>query len=961
MKRLFSTLAFLYVLTLSASAVLAEDKLPVIAAEDPKLGRPVEFERDVYPILDAKCVACHNVAVDESKLVLEDVEGILKGGKRGPAVIAKKPEESLMFAMASRTKGPAMPPQPNSVEAPALTPRELGIIKQWILEGAQAGSGGAKMVINWSPVPSNIHSSYSLALSPHARLAAVGRANRIDVYDLATQEIIGKLNDPLLATLKRNDQPLYPNGAAHQDFVHSLAFHPSGNLLASGGYRVIKLWERPQNALHWASAPTSGEVTVMAISADKKLTAAGTNDHKVYLFDNATGKVVREFAGAAGPVTGLAFSPDGTQLLGGGHDKKVIAWKVADGAVAAELVTPVEIESLTLNKDGNRLITGHRDNMARVWELPGVAKPAEGETEIKPLAELKGHSQPVTRLLAYPTDANQCVSASTDGTARLWRLDNGQNVRSVTHGAAVNDVAISADATLLLTAGTDGVARTWLTSNGQKKTEVKGQIATHRDLVIKTEAVSVAKQKVAVADAAVKADEKSVTERTEALKKAKEALTAAEKKLKEEQDKVKPLQEAYDKAKAEFDAKTDDKALEKKFKDAETALNKQKDEVKKAEEAHKVADNSVKLSDQSLKNSQASLEERKKTHEATVQHQTAADAELKTATDADNASVKPLFSAAFSPDGKVFAVGREDGIVTTWKTEDGSALDTYQKAAAPITTLEYASADSLISGGKEKLLNNWNLKPEWKLIARLGPPADKPLEVADSVLEDRIVSLAFSPDGTLLASGGGEPSRNGELILWNVADKTLKQKIEEAHSDTVLGVEFSYDNKFLLSGAADKFAKIFSVETGELVRAYEGHTHHVMDVSMKKDGSELVTAGADNAIKVWNTETGEQKRTISNYAKQVTSIEYQGDTDNVLSCGGDKTVRFHRTANGQQVRTYGGPTEYQYVSAISRDGTLVLSAGDDGILFLWNGTNGQALGKLEPPATAETQPVSAEK
>ena len=49
-----------------------------------RLGRPVDFEKDIQPILDEKCVACHNVAIAESKLILEDVPAILKGGKRGP-------------------------------------------------------------------------------------------------------------------------------------------------------------------------------------------------------------------------------------------------------------------------------------------------------------------------------------------------------------------------------------------------------------------------------------------------------------------------------------------------------------------------------------------------------------------------------------------------------------------------------------------------------------------------------------------------------------------------------------------------------------------------------------------------------------------------------------------------------------------------------------------------------------
>ena len=959
MTRVFTLLsAILLSSLLSASA---EDKLPAIIPEDPKLGRPVDFERDVYPILDAKCVACHNVAVDESKLVLEDVEGILKGGKRGPSVIAKKPDESWLFKMAARIDGPAMPPQPNSVEAPPLSPKELGIIRQWIIEGAAAGSGAAKMVINWGPVPTKIQSSYSLALSPQSRLAAVARANQIHVYDIASQKQINQLTDSALAGLKFNDQPLYPKGAAHQDFVHALAFHPSGKMLASSGYRVIKLWEQPQNVRLWESPALSGEITASAISSDHKLIASGLSDGKILLIDAATGKTLREFSGLTATVTGVAFNLDGSQIVAGSHDKKTIAWNVADAAVVGEIVTPVEIESLTINKDGNRLVTGHRDNIIRVWELPGVAKPKEGETDIKPLAELKGHSQPITTLVAHPTDANQCLSAGADNTARLWRLDNGQILRTFTHNAPVHDTDISPDGTQVVTAGQDGFARVWRADNGQKITEVSGDLTAFHAQVLKAEAASVAKQKVAIADAAVKADEKSVTERTEALKKASEAVTEVDKKLKEAQDKVPPTQEVVNKAKAEFEAKKDDKALEKKLKDAETALTKVQDELKKAEEAKKVADNAVKLSGQSLKKSQASLEERKKTFEAATQQQTSADNESKVASETLKASVKPLRSVAFSPDGKSFATGTESGHWTTWNSADGQGIDTFQRSQSPVTSLTFVSESTVLSAGKDKQLAIWNTQPDWQLVARLGPPKDKPLDVADSVLEDRIVSLDFSPDGKWLASGGGEPSRSGELILWDITNRAVKQKIEEAHSDTVLGVEFSHDGQFLVSGSADKFAKMFSVATGQLVRAYEGHTHHVMDVTIKKDNSELSTAGADNAIKIWNAETGEQIRTISNYSKQVTAIQYEGDKDNILSCGGDKTVRYHRTSNGQNFRNFGGSTDYQYASAVSRDGKLVLAAGNDGILRLWNGTNGQAIATLEPPKAEETQPVSTQK
>src|SRR5580698_4425398 len=71
-----------------------------IAAAAVKLGRPVDFEKDVAPILEANCLACHNSAISESKLSVETADSIRKGGKRGPAVTPKSPTTSLLFQVA---------------------------------------------------------------------------------------------------------------------------------------------------------------------------------------------------------------------------------------------------------------------------------------------------------------------------------------------------------------------------------------------------------------------------------------------------------------------------------------------------------------------------------------------------------------------------------------------------------------------------------------------------------------------------------------------------------------------------------------------------------------------------------------------------------------------------------------------------------------------------------------------
>ncbi|MDA1229839.1 MAG: hypothetical protein O2856_03610, partial [Planctomycetota bacterium] len=145
-------------LSITAMAVLLgctttiADEFKPITPEEISLGRPVEFERDVYPILESNCIACHNVTVSEGELILENIAAILKGGSSGPAVIPEKPDDSLIFKLTRRGEDPVMPPTPNDRQAKELTPHQLGILRQWILEGAQAGAATSAKVMNWQPI-----------------------------------------------------------------------------------------------------------------------------------------------------------------------------------------------------------------------------------------------------------------------------------------------------------------------------------------------------------------------------------------------------------------------------------------------------------------------------------------------------------------------------------------------------------------------------------------------------------------------------------------------------------------------------------------------------------------------------------------------------------------------------------------------------------------------------------------
>lgn len=204
----------------------------------------------------------------------------------------------------------------------------------------------------------------------------------------------------------------------------------------------------------------------------------------------------------------------------------------------------------------------------------------------------------------------------------------------------------------------------------------------------------------------------------------------------------------------------------------------------------------------------------------------------------------------------------------------------------------------------------------------------------------RVGVLAWSPDGKLLATGSGDPSRRGKLKLWDADAGRLAKNIVDAHSDSVLGLEFSPDGQYLASAAADRFMKIFRVTDDALVRTFEGHTHHVLDVSWSADNQALATAGADQVIKLWDFRSRELKTTIADFGKKVTSVSFVGVDEELLSASGDARMLF----KGQDLSSV---RDFFHAAAASWDGDFIVAGGHEGRFYIWEGEDGRLLHSLE--------------
>ena len=915
--------------------VLADEERP-IEAEVVQLGHPVEFERDIYPILEANCIACHNQALSESDLILEDSKAIMKGGSAGPSVVAGKPEESLLFNVAARIEEPVMPPWPNDVQAKKLTPKELGLLKQWIVEGAAGGSGVKSTVMNWQPINSQLTAIYSVDIDPNGRFIAAGRAGGVAVYDMASKTHVAHLADPVIQVPAG-----YPK-AAHHDFVHAIAFHPSGDLLATSGYREVKLWKR-QTAVADGLINIPADAKSLAMTADGTQVAVASAGAGVTLLKAANGEVIRRIE-TDGQTAVAATITDGERPL------CIIA--LSDGRLQSSLLQsgellhrseplPSPVQAMTGPLAASRIAALCADGVVRLLQV------AADTAVVSVAAEIKSESGAIQQVAG---DAS-VVATVAGQKLEVWKTEDAARSGSFDLPATITQFDVSAALDRAVVVLADGQTLLWSLKDAK-------QIALlNTDMLAVRSANEVEARKVLrearsnVLKTAVAEAEKELTAQQEAEKKTKEELEKTVAATAEAKGKVEPLVAATAAAKAALEEKPEDAAFRKAVENAEKAEAAGKEALATAESRQQLAQKSVEFATAAVTRAEQRVAELKQQQQTAQTEAEATTAAAEAAKAVAAGTVVMSKSAVILTDWQLVASVDAAGIVRLWNVVDGQAVDVLPAVTSlnegtnvgQIVSMQSVGADLVLMTDVQQRIVRSAL-PGWTMAATLGPDADGQA----SVFTDRVLSLAFSPDGNLLVTGGGEASRSGQVMIWNAADRTLVREFIDAHSDTVYGVEFSPDGKQLATASADKFVKVFNVATGDHVQSYEGHTHHVMDVSWKADLTLLASAGADNAIKVWNTETGEQTRTISTYSKQVTSLNFVGMSEEILSSSGDKRVFLHKASNGGAVREFKGNPDYVYRVASTPDGSLIVAGGEDGVLRVWNGRDAKELATFAP-------------
>jgi WD40 repeat protein/serine/threonine protein kinase len=597
------------------------------------------------------------------------------------------------------------------------------------------------------------------------------------------------------------------------------------------------------------------------------------------IWSTSAGPRVRHIDGPDGSIYGLSFDRTGFRLATAGLDGQIKLWDLTRGRPPHAFRGHVGwAADVAFNHHGIQLASAGEDGTVRIWDA--TPEPDADPQRDRALQVLRGHAGGVFGV-AYGPDDTKLASAGKDGTVRVWDLtQKPPRVICVFQGHKQDAycVAFHPGGKLIASGGADRRVRIWDAATATERLQFQAAASRINAIAFSPDGTRIA---------------------TGSLDGPIGVWNA---------DNGKPIHVLRGHAMPVF-------------------------EVAFAADGTKLLsagqDATVKLWDLTSEPGVRLLQ---------LETSGAPVSALDPAAESAPASgVRWVGGVAFGPTGHELAAAGTDHAIAFWDATTGRLKRTLRAPWETAIALAYSPDGSwLASAGTDRSVRIWNL----------GTSA-QPVLVSDPV--EGSSSVTFSPDGKTLAKGGGDwprviqepmdkvPPAEGQARAIRICDAATGISIRSLHGHTgsIHAVAFSPDGTKLASAGSDQDVRIWSVATGEVSMHLGGHSGAVLCLAFSPDGKTLASAGSDHTICCWDMATGHLIHKLAGHANWVMGVAFSPDGTRLASAGADQSVRVWDPAQGRELLSLRGPRDRVHGVAFCPDGTRLAAASADGHVWVW--------------------------
>ena len=610
----------------------------------------------------------------------------------------------------------------------------------------------------------------------------------------------------LYSLFSRNNQTL----EGHTGWVFCAAYSPDGRRVVSGSQDgTLKVWDTRTAKPISTLAGHDHMVFAAAFSPDGgRIVSGGRGDEKLRVWDANSGKQTMALKGHTDDVWSVAFSPDGSRVASSSDDGTIKLWDPGTGEATLTIDAKTRSFKVAFSPNGRKIVSSNLRGTLELWDA------RTGEQ----LLTLSGHTD-YTTSVAFSPDGGQIVSGSQDHTLKVWDATTGKEMSTLKgHGGPVTAVAFSPDGSRIASGSDDQTIKLWDTMTAKEALTLRG----HSYAV---SSVSFSPDGQQLASSAGK-------------------NYAGELKLWEV-------------------ARKDHSSPEMKHTSGVTAVAFSPDGSRIASGGW---DNTIRLWDTNTLEQALTINLRGK-------------GDL-------------ILALTFSANGNQIINGSRDyethdQTIKVWGTRTGKEAMILKNPP-----LELVSSLALSPDGKTILSGSWDGRPD---------KAESTLRMWDANTGEETLTIggsagdapvAFSPDSRMFVSRSG-----GSLKLWN-ADTGKETMTFGGHRENITGVAFSPDGTCIASGSWDKTIKLWDARTGNEKLALVGHTEHVNAFAFSPDGSRIVSAGEDRTVKLWDALTGVEMLTLKGHRGPVTAVSFSRDGSRIVSGSDDTTLKLWEASVG---------------------------------------------------------------